>query len=52
MISSQVEEFIIQNYILGYARDEIAKETGVAPGTVSNKVNEWKKRLDAPDLEN
>jgi len=30
MISSQVEGLIIQNYILGHSRDEIAKETGVA----------------------
>ena len=51
MISSQVEESIIQNYILGHSRDEIAEETGVAPGSVSNKVNEWKRRIEAPDIE-
>ena len=51
MISSQVEELIIQNYILGHSRDEIATETGVAPGSVSNKINEWKRRIDAPDIE-
>ena len=51
MISSQVEEIIIQNYLSGHSRDEIAEETGVAPGSVSNKVNEWKKRIDAPDIE-
>ena len=51
MISSQVEGLIIQNYILGHSRDEIATETGVAPGSVSNKVNEWKRRIDAPDIE-
>jgi transposase len=51
LISSQVEEIIIQNYLSGHSRDEIAEETGVAPGSVSNKVNEWKKRLAAPDIE-
>ena len=51
MISSQIEGLIIQNYILGHSRDEIATETGVAPGSVSNKVNEWKRRIDAPDIE-
>lgn len=51
MISSQVEELIIQNYLSGHSRDEIAEETGVALGSVSNKVNEWKKRLAAPDIE-
>ncbi len=51
MISSQVEELIIRNYILGHSRDEIAEETGVAPGSVSNKVNDWKNRIEAPDVE-
>lgn len=51
MISSQVEESIIQNYLLGHSRDEIAEETEVAPGSVSNKVNDWKKRIAAPDIE-
>ncbi len=51
MISRQIEELIIQNYILGHSRDEIAKEAGVAPGSVSNKVNEWKRRIEAPDIE-
>ena len=27
------------------------KKLGVAPGSVSNKINEWKKRIDAPDIE-
>lgn len=51
MISGQVEELIIQNYLSGHSRDEIAKETEVAPGSVSNKVNDWKKRIAAPDIE-
>lgn len=51
LISGQVEESIIQNYILGHSRDEIAVETGVAPGSVSNKVNEWKRKIEAPDIE-
>lgn len=51
MISSYIEELIIQNYLLGHSRDEIAEETGVAPGSVSNKVNDWKKRIVAPDIE-
>jgi hypothetical protein len=51
LISSQIEESIIQNYILGHSRDEIAVETGVAPGSVSNKVNEWKRKIEAPDIE-
>jgi hypothetical protein len=37
--------------LLGHSRDEIAKETGAAPGSVSNKVNDWKNRIAAPDIE-
>jgi len=37
--------------LLGHSRDEIAEETGAAPGSVSNKVNDWKKRIAAPDIE-
>jgi hypothetical protein len=51
LISRHAEDLIIQNYILGHSRDEIAKETGVALGSVSNKVNEWKRRIEAPDIE-
>ena len=51
MISSQVTESIIQNNLSGHSRDEIAEETGAAPGSVSNKVNDWKKRIAAPDIE-
>ena len=51
MISKLIEELIIQNYIHGHPRDEIAEETGVAPGTVSNKIKEWKRKLEAPDIE-
>ena len=51
MISKLIEELIIQNYIQGHSRDEIAEETGVAPGTASNKINEWKRKLEAPDIE-
>ncbi|WP_458720115.1 RNA polymerase sigma factor sigma-70 region 4 domain-containing protein [Candidatus Nitrosocosmicus sp. R] len=47
MISRQVEELIVQDYIFGLSRDEIATETGVAPGSVSNRIIEWKRRIEA-----
>jgi transposase len=43
MISRDVENLIIKNYLLGSSRDEIAESIGVGKGTVSNKINEWKK---------
>ncbi len=51
MISSVVENLIIQYYLQGLSRDEIAEHIGVSKGTVSNKINEWKKRISAPDIE-
>jgi hypothetical protein len=33
------------------SRDEIAKDIGIASGSVTNKINEWKGRIDAPDIE-
>jgi len=33
----------------GNTRDDIAKNNGVGPGTVSNLIKEWKKRFDSKD---
>lgn len=35
----------------GYSRDEIAEQTLTATGTVTTKINEWKRRIGAPDIE-
>ena len=51
MIANHIEDLIIQNYLQGLSRDEIAKEMSVATGSVTNKINEWKKRIAAPDIE-
>ncbi len=51
MIANHIEDLIIQNYLQGLSRDEIAKEMSVATGSVTNKINHWKKRIAAPDIE-
>lgn len=51
MLSKYVEEQIIQNHLMGFTRDEIARGNNVATGTVSNKINEWKKRTEIPDVD-
>jgi len=51
MISSNVENLIIQSYLQGLSRDEIAEYIGIASGSVTNKINDWKRRVDAPDIE-
>ncbi|VFJ14130.1 hypothetical protein [Candidatus Nitrosocosmicus franklandus] len=51
MISKDTEELIIRKYLQGYSRDEIAEQTLTATGTVTTKINEWKRRIGAPDIE-
>jgi hypothetical protein len=51
MLSKYVEDQIIHNHLMGFSRDEIAKNTNVATGSVSNKINEWKKRTAIPDID-
>jgi hypothetical protein len=36
---------------MGFTRDEIARGTNVATGTVSNKINEWKNRTGIQDID-
>lgn len=50
MISKDTEELIIRKYLQGYSRDEIAEQTLTATGTVTNKINEWKRRIGAQIL--
>lgn len=45
MLSKYLEEQIILNHVLGCTRDEITELTNAAAGSVSNKINEWKKEL-------
>jgi len=51
MLSKYTEEQIILNHLLGFTRDEIAQFTNVAAGSVSNKINEWKKRTEIADID-
>jgi hypothetical protein len=51
MLSKSQEDQIIQSYLQGYSRDEIAAMLGVAGGSVSNIILKWKKRIKIPDVE-
>ncbi len=42
---------MIQGYLIGKSRDQIAKETGISTGKVSNVIKEWKSRIDIPNVE-
>ena len=43
MVRYHIEDLIIQNYLQGLSRDEIAKEMNVATGSVTNKKTSGKK---------
>ncbi len=42
---------MIQGYLNGKSRDQIAKETGISTGKVSNIIKEWKRRIGIPNVE-
>ena len=44
-----IRTFIIQAWIEGYSRSEIASKLGVSTGTVSNVVDEWKNMIGSYD---
>ena len=46
-----MKDDVIRLYLQGLSRDEIARTCGVAEGTVSNIIDEWKRKLDIPDVQ-
>ena len=49
--SRTIDSLVIQGYLNGKSRDQIAKETGISTGKVSNIIKEWKKGIDIPNVE-
>src|SRR5215208_737238 len=46
-----MKDEIIRLHLQGESRDDIARTCGVGEGTVSNIIDEWKRRLDIPDVQ-
>jgi DNA repair exonuclease SbcCD ATPase subunit len=46
-----MKDEVIRLYLQGESRDDIARTCGVGEGTVSNIIDEWKRRLDIPDVQ-
>jgi hypothetical protein len=46
-----MKDEVIRLYLQGESRDDIARTCGVGKGTVSNIIDEWKRRLDIPDVQ-
>jgi transposase len=42
---------VIQGYLNGKSRDQIAKETGASTGKVSNTIKEWKRGINIPGID-
>ena len=50
-IDQAIKNKVIAQYLQGVSRDRIAAENGIGAGTVSNIVDEWKKRVQDSDYE-
>ena len=46
VIESAIKKQVFRQWISGDSRDKIAADHGIGAGTVTNIVNEWRKRLD------
>jgi transposase-like protein len=50
-IESTIKQRVIAQYLQGVSRDTIAADNGIGTGTVSNFIDEWKKRMQDSDYE-
>jgi hypothetical protein len=48
---SHLTSLVIQGYLNGKSRDQIAKEVGISTGTASNILKDWKLRIGIPNIE-
>ena len=46
-----IKQRVITQYLHGVSRDAIAADNGIGTGTVSNVIDEWKKRVQDSDYE-
>jgi hypothetical protein len=46
-----IKQRVIAQYLQGVSRDTIAADNGIATGTVSNIIDEWKQRVQDSDYE-
>ena len=50
-IDQAIKKQVIAQYLQGVSRDRIAADNGIGAGTVSNIIDEWKKRVQDSDHE-
>src|SRR4051794_16549707 len=49
--NSTIKSLAIQGFLSGKSRDQIAKETGVSTGKISYIINDWKRGISIPNIE-
>jgi hypothetical protein len=49
--NSTIKSLVIQGYLNGKSRDQIAKETKISTGNVSNTIKEWKMGISIPGID-
>ena len=49
--NSTIKSLAIQGFLSGKSRDQIAKETGISTGKISYIINDWKRRIGIPNIE-
>jgi hypothetical protein len=50
-IDPVIKKQIVNQWLSGESRDRIAADNGIGAGTVSNIIDEWKKRMQDSDYE-
>ena len=46
-IDPVIKKQVVKQWLSGDSRDRIAADKGIGAGTVSNIIDEWKKRVQA-----
>src|SRR5215469_8367322 len=50
-IDPVIKKQVVKQWLSGDSRDRIAADNGIGTGTVSNIIDEWKKRVQDSDYE-
>ena len=50
-IDPVIKKQVVNQWLSGDSRDRIAAHSGIGAGTVSNIIDEWKKRVQESDYE-
>jgi hypothetical protein len=49
--NSTIKSLAIQGFLNGKSRDQIAEETGSSAGKISFIINDWKRKIGIPEID-